>query len=127
MSDVSKIRWVRLEKILEDLCGRFTSITLTTHELEFMSSAITWQKNLQGPGEGEESVSAVSFNDMEAEFLLDARRVKSIDMVIRALAHELTHVVLKDPSHDSEFNSKWKELRRTIKQRYYENIEDTDK
>jgi len=127
MSETLKIKWGRLERILEDLCDRIVNITLTTHELTFMSTALTWQNNLAAPGRGEESVSAVSFNEIEAEFLLNAKRVKSENMVIRALAHEAAHILLKDPSHGTLFKEKWKELRKIIKEKYYETLEDTDK
>ena len=127
MTDL-KIKWIRLEKILEELCdNRIVSITLTTHELTYMSQALTWQNNLPGPGIGEESISAVSFNEMEANFFLDGRRVKSEDMVIKALAHEVAHVILNDASHNTNFKKKWKEVRKEINKRYFKNEEDTDK
>jgi hypothetical protein len=104
-----KIKWHRLQIILERLCKRKIDITLTTHSFTSTSP-------------DEVSMSACVYNKKSANFLLNAYEIKSLFMVQNALAHETAHILLKHKvypgKHDEEFNKKWKEVLTIIKKEY---------
>jgi hypothetical protein len=102
---MTKIKWTRLEAILYTICERPCFITLTTHKFYKTD---------------EQAISSVVFNPSNAEFLLNAHLVKTLDKTIKALAHEAAHVVQGDALHNESFNQIWKDLEDKIKKEYYE-------
>ena len=93
------IKWLRLKRICEELCGRIVRIHSST-ELS------------------DDQVAGVEFNNDEVNIILNMRLTKSESMIIRALAHEMLHVINNNNSHNIDFDEKWNDLEEKIRMEY---------
>lgn len=50
---------------------------------------------------------------------MNFQHIKDADAAIRAVAHELAHVVLADEGHGKAFEAKWRELEGRLRREYY--------
>lgn len=82
------IKWLRLKRICEELSGRTVQIHSSTEVAD-------------------DHIAATEFNETEATILLNSGRTKSLEMVIRAIAHEITHIQESNDKHNIDFNEKW--------------------
>ena len=80
------IKWLRLKRICEELTNRIVQIHSST-ELD------------------DDHIAATEFNEQEATILLNSGRTKSVEMVIKAIAHELTHIQENNNNHNIAFIS----------------------
>ncbi len=53
--------------------------------------------------------------DIEVNIAINLNKVKSDTMVISAIAHELTHIVLDDYHHPEDFQEKWRSIESEIR------------
>ncbi len=93
------IKWLRLKRICEELSNRTVQIHSST-ELD------------------DDHIAATEFNEQEATILLNSGRTKSIEMVIKAIAHELTHIQENNNNHNIDFNEKWEKNVEIVNEKY---------
>ena len=93
------IKWLRLKRICEELCGR----TVRIHSSTELS---------------DDQVAGVEFNNDEVNIILNMRLTKSESMIIRALAHEMLHVINNNNSHNIDFDENWRDLEERIRIEY---------
>lgn len=95
------IKWARLNHIAEQVVARKVTINLST------SQSICNFKAL------------AEFNDSFANIFLNGNECESDNMVIKAISHELAHVVLRSEQHGSEHSGKWDEINKEIREWYF--------
>jgi len=93
------IRWIRLKKICEELCGREVHIHSSTEMPD-------------------DHVAGCEFNDDVADIILNMKLTKSEDMVIKAIAHEMVHILNNNNKHNIMFDKEWLEMENTIRSKY---------
>ncbi|MFA5764667.1 MAG: hypothetical protein WC929_00775 [Bacilli bacterium] len=93
------IKWLRLKRICEEMTNRIVQIHSST-ELD------------------DDHIAATEFNEQEATILLNSGRTKSVEMVIKAIAHELTHIQENSNNHNIDFNEKWEKNVEIVTEKY---------
>lgn len=95
------IKWTKLENICKRyILQKVLIITLST------------SKDLDNVN------SAVSFDHNKVHILLNASACKRLKQIIKAIAHELVHVILNNAEHSNNFNELWIEYEMKIKEAY---------
>lgn len=92
-----KIKWKRLKKIAEEIAGKPVHI-----------SASTLVENMR---------AGVVDNGKEVEILINLNVIKSLEEVIKAIAHELAHVVLQT-DNENKIEKLWSILEQKIVDKY---------
>jgi len=64
-------------------------------------------------------ISAIVSNPFRADILIFANKCKNDEMIIKAIAHELAHVLAKTTGHGKRFQNKWDETEKLLSKRYY--------
>lgn len=90
------IKWKRLKKISEKIAGRQVNIHGTTT----LNNGI---------------LAATDMGEDIINIAINLNKIKSDNMVIEAIAHELAHICNASQQHDNEFHSKRQELEGYIK------------
>lgn len=93
------IKWIRLKRICEGLCGRTVRIHSST-ELN------------------DDQVAGVEFNESEVNIILNMKLTKTEDMIIKAISHEMLHVLTGNNNHNIDFEEKWLLLEKKILEEY---------
>ena len=93
------IKWLRLKRICEELSNRTVQIHSST-ELD------------------DDHIAATEFNEQEATILLNSGRTKSIEMVIKAIAHELTHIQENNNNYNIKKKKKWEKNVEIVNEKY---------
>ena len=89
------IKWIQLKHICEDISGSTIHLHLSTD----MPT---------------DHIAGCEFTQTDAHIILNAAQVKSLDMIIRAIAHELQHVLNGNKEHRIDFDEKWALLEKKI-------------
>jgi len=92
-----KIYWKRLKKITEEITNKKVEIIMNIEN-----------SNLRG---------AIQSNH-KIIIYLNMSYNKSINDIIKTLAHEITHYLLQDKEHTNEFIMKCDEVEKLIKEKY---------
>lgn len=66
----------------------------------------------------DDHVAATEFDNNEVNIILNMKRTKSTTMVIKAIAHEMVHVLEGTSDHNADFNEKWSKLESKITEEY---------
>lgn len=99
MNPNSRIKWTRLKKILKIVTKKNVSINLTT--------------------ELDDKYYAVVRDNM---ILINGNKCKSLTQIIKAISHEVVHIVAPHLEHGHEdFNSLWNDTTAMITQMYGDN------
>ena len=93
------IKWIRLKRICERLCGR----TVRIHSSTELS---------------DDQVAGVEFDDREVTIILNMKLTKTETMVIKAISHEMLHVLNGNNNHNIDFEEKWLILERKVTNEY---------
>ena len=93
------IKWIQLKHICEDISGSTIHLHLSTD----MPT---------------DHIAGCEFTQTDAHIILNAAQVKSLDMIIRAIAHELQHVLNGNKEHRIDFDEKWALLEKRILEGY---------
>lgn len=92
-------KWIRLQHICEKLAKK----TIHIHSSTDMT---------------DDHVAATEFNNNEVNIILNMKRTKSTTMVIKAIAHEMVHVLEGTSDHNVDFDEKWSKLESKITEEY---------
>lgn len=106
----TRIRWIRLKKILSDLTGCDVHIYATTEM-------------------GNESIAKLDLTGttfLSAEVVINLARVKGLNDAINALSHEGAHIITRDSAHDVDFKAQRDRLRKDIVYQYTHNKKYTE-
>ena len=95
------IRWLRLKRICSELTGRKVELLASTSLPESMRAAVTIRDDL-------------------VSIALNLSYVKSDMQVIRALSHEIAHVMLGTSDHTEAHEAMWDAMDERIKAMYKE-------
>jgi len=90
-----KIKWKKLKNIIHKISKKDIELILST-ELDSGINAATNGKDI----------------------VINGNNIKSVEMVIEAIAHELVHIVDKFEEGSIEFSSKWNEYDKIIRKKY---------
>jgi hypothetical protein len=93
------IRWKRLVRICKDI----------THKTNINISLTTIQTAIR---------AGVVFNSNNVDIVINGSLCKSEGDIIEAIAHEITHVVDNNYTHDNTFNQRMDEIRNRIIEAY---------
>lgn len=93
------VKWVRIKKICEEMCGRSVHIHSSTDVAD-------------------DQIAGVEFDRQNVNIILNSRRTKKTDQILRAIAHEMTHVMMNSKEHGINFDTNWKRNEEIIKQQY---------
>jgi len=94
------IKWIRLKNICEEIVEQNITISVSTsNDLAAVNSV-------------------VSFDNQQAHIILNGLSCKGISQVIKAVAHELVHIVLNSAGHPENFEEKWFYYETKILERY---------
>ena len=93
------IKWIRLKRICERLCGR----TVRIHSSTELS---------------DDQIAGVEFDDREVTIILNMKLTKTETMVIKAISHEMLHVLNGNNNHNIDFEEKWLLLERRVLEEY---------
>ena len=93
------IKWIRLKRICERLCGR----TVRIHSSTELS---------------DDQIAGVEFDDREVTIILNMKLTKTETMVIKAISHEMLHVLNGNNNHNIDFEEKWLILERKVTNEY---------
>ena len=96
---MAMIKWIRLKNICEDISGFTVHLHLSTD----MPT---------------DHIAGCEFTKEDAHIILNAAQVKSLDMIIRAISHELQHVLNGNKDHRIDFDEKWMLLEKRITEEY---------
>lgn len=96
-----KIKWKRLKNIASVIAKRNVEINLTTDD------------SMKGYN------ALVEYNGDSVLVFLNGNNCKSLDNVIDALAHELSHVVTGDQQDSNRHKKTWDSLKEKIKEEYH--------
>ena len=98
----NSIKWLRLKKICSELLDNKYAVQL--HGSTMLSDEIR---------------AAVTVKDNTVDIAINLSYVKSLDEVIAALSHEVTHILLQsDDDNHSEFNKVWKNTEKEVIKKY---------
>lgn len=95
----NKIKWKTLKKIIAKMSGKNIEIILST-EIQSSINAATNGKDI----------------------VINGNNIKSIEDTIKAIAHELVHIINKYDEGSEIFNNKWEEYRKFIIDKYINKI-----
>jgi hypothetical protein len=93
------IKWIRLKNICEKLCERPVHIHASTDV-------------------SHNYIAGCEFNSHNVNIILNMENTKSDDLVIKALAHEVCHVLENNKRHGDDFDIKWLKLEQEIREGY---------
>jgi predicted SprT family Zn-dependent metalloprotease len=65
-----------------------------------------------------DNIAGVEFNEKEVSIILNMEQTKSEDMVIKAISHEILHVLEGTNDHRIDFNDKWEKLESVVRNEY---------
>ncbi len=103
MGDLPNIKWLRLRRLAEQIAGCPVRLHGSTELPAEMRAAVE-----SAPG--------------KMDIVLNFQHIKSAEMAIKAVAHEVAHVILGNAQHDNVFKSKWEEVEQLIKKDYYRDV-----
>jgi len=63
--------------------------------------------------------AAVDAAEGRVDIALNFQHIKSAEDALRAVAHELAHVVAGTPHHGPDFGAAWEEIYRRLREEYY--------
>jgi len=98
---IFKIKLQKLKTIVEKITSRKVNITYTTMFEQ-----------------GDNRKAVVTFNNIEANIVINSSNIKSVEDIIDAVAHETAHIILGTNEHSKRFLAKWNELFAEIKSKY---------
>lgn len=98
---MAKIEWMKLKRSAE----RITGYTIGLHGATELPAGL-WAVVHAVPQE-------------YAYIALNLQHIKTADVAIRAVAHELAHAILEDEGHGKAFEAKWQELESRLRKEYY--------
>ena len=94
------IKWLRLKNICEEIVEQNITISLSTsNDLAAVNSV-------------------VSFDNQQAHIILNGLFCKGIPQIVKAVSHELVHIVLNSAGHPKDFEEKWVYYETKILERY---------
>ncbi len=96
----TKIKWLRLKRIAQDMSGRKVEISGSTS----LRSEIK---------------AAVQYDDKNVDIAINLGCIKSIKDVIAAISHELAHVILGVDTDDQSHQKEWVRLEEEITRLYH--------
>lgn len=96
------VKWVRIKRICEEMCGKSVHIHSSTDV-------------------SDDQIAGVEFTATEVNIILNMRRTKKESMILKAIAHEMTHVILGNREHGINFKEQWKTNEQFIVQEYNKN------
>jgi len=94
-----------LKKICEEFINREVEITYSTYS--FLDERLR------------EFISAIVYNPSHADIAIFAHKCKDDKMVLKAIAHELAHVLANTIKHGKKFQNKWVETEKSLSEKYY--------
>jgi hypothetical protein len=95
------IRWIALKNICDELVGHKQPVHL--HASTDMP---------------DDHIAGVEFSPNQVDIILNMALTKSEDMIIKALAHEMTHVLNGDQDHKINFDEQCLITENRIRERY---------
>jgi Zn-dependent peptidase ImmA (M78 family) len=63
-------------------------------------------------------IAGCEFDDDKVDIILNMSRTKSEEMVLRSVAHEITHVMLGNNEHGQAFDAEWQKVESQIVREY---------
>lgn len=93
------IKWIKIQHICQKMCNRDVHLHSSTDMPD-------------------DQIAGTEFNDQSVAIILNMHRTKSLGMVIKAVAHEMTHVMLGTQDHNITFDAEWKKNEIYILQQY---------
>lgn len=94
------VDFVKLKKICEDLSQKKIEILYVTYYLK--------------DEECQEFTAATNVSKFSAEIILSAKNCKTDEKIIKAVAHELVHILNYSSSHLFDFTEQWDKTERTL-------------
>ncbi len=95
-----KIKWRRLKRIAETIANRPVTIHCST-EVPLSLKA------------------AADIYDERIDIVFNLQHIKSEEDILRALSHELTHVITAGQNHNQDFDTTWAQIYTELQQKYF--------
>lgn len=100
MAMVQRIKWRRLKRLAEAVVKRPVAIYCSTEMPPSLKAA-------------------ADIYDTRADIALNLQHIKSAEDALRALSHELAHLIVNTPHHNAEFDAAWAKLYTSLSESYF--------
>lgn len=84
----------KLKKIVQEKVGNYPKVNISLSTIE----------------QADDVNGVVIFNDKNADIIINGNNCKTDKQVIRAVAHETAHIVLKNNEHNNNHTMLWDEI-----------------